>query len=133
MVYPTTTTTSTTTSTSTTTTTTTGIIIAYWEYLGACITQSAEFYQNGNLMANPSGSGTSSGSFVIVPGDVLEVYHTSGIKGAGCLTATAVVEIPYLTSLVGAFDSVSGTSVTAYVSWTVSGSDDIGLYAGFMP
>jgi hypothetical protein len=132
MVYPTTTTTTTSTSTSTTTTTTTGTITAYWEYFGACSTMSAEFYQNGNLMANPIGSGISTGSFTILPGDVLEVYHNTS-KGGSCLSGIAVVEVPYLSGTVVSSDFITGSFVTAFAGWTVSGSDDVGLYAGLNP
>ena len=133
MVYPTTTTTTTSTSTSTTTTTTTGTITAYWEYLGACATQFSEFYKNGNLVANPFGSGASTGSFTILPGDYLEVIHTAGIKGGGCLSAIAAIEVPYLSGLVVNSDFNTGAGASAYVAWTVSGSDDVGLYAGLTP
>ena len=132
MVYPTTTTTSTTTSTSTTTTTTTGTMTAYWEYFGACSTMSAEFYQNGNLMANPFGSGTSTGSFTILPGDLLQVYHNTS-KGGSCLAGIAVVEVPYLSGLVANSDYINGAFVSAVAGWTVSGSSDVGLYAGLNP
>ena len=131
MVYPTTTTT--TTSTSTTTTTTMAPITAYWEYLGACATQSAEFYQNGNLMASPFGFGTSTGSFTILPGDTLTVYHNTGNKGAGCISGIAVVEVPYLSGLVAASDFVTGAGLSAVAGLIVSGSSDVGLYAGLTP
>lgn len=131
MVYPTTTTT--TTSTSTTTTTTMAPITAYWEYLGACATQSAEFYQNGNLMASPFGSGPSTGSFTILPGDLLTVYHNTGTKGAGCISGIAVIEEPYLTSNIVSSDFVTGAGLSAVAGGTVSGSSDVGLYAGLTP
>jgi hypothetical protein len=108
-------------------------IIAEWNYVGACATQSAEFYKNGTLMANPIGSGASVGSFTIVPGDILDVYHNAGTKGASCISAIAVIEVPYLSSNVVNSDFNTGSGVTAYVSWTVSGSDDVGLYAGLTP
>lgn len=93
---------------------------------------SAEFYQNGNLMANPIGSGTSTGSFTILPGDVLEVYHNTS-KGGSCLSGIAVVEVPYLSGTVVSSDFITGSFVTAFAGWTVSGSNDVGLYAGLVP
>ena len=84
-------------------------------------------------MANPFGSGASTGSFTILPGDYLEVILTAGIKSAGCLSAIAAIEIPYLSGLVAAYDFNTGAGASAYVAWTVSGSSDIGLYAGLTP
>ena len=83
-------------------------------------------------MASPLGSGTSTGSFTILPGDLLEVYHYT-FKGAPCLSAVAAIEVPYLSGLVAAYDFNTGAFVTASVSLTVSGSSDVGLYAGLTP
>ena len=84
-------------------------------------------------MANPFGSGASTGSFTILPGDYLEVIHTAGIKGIVCMNATAVIEVPYLSGLVVNSDFNTGSGASAYVAWTVSGSNDVGLYAGLVP
>ena len=83
-------------------------------------------------MANPFGSGTSTGSFTILPGDLLQVYHNTS-KGGSCLAGIAVVEVPYLSGLVANSDYINGAFVSAVAGWTVSGSSDVGLYAGLNP
>lgn len=113
----------------TTTTTTASTITVNWQSDGVgCSTTTYEFRKNGVIQANGGGSGTASGTFTCVVGDVLVAQQTSGIKGASCSSAAGQIDRNFVTV---ASDFQSGFSVTATATWTVtSGTTSVQMYTG---
>ena len=113
----------------TTTTTTSGVITVSWFYNPTpCATRSYSFRKNGVTQASGGGSGSASGTFTCVVGDVLEAEEDSGIKGIGCSGANSNIDRNFVTV---ASASVPGFSAAAISTWTVTaGTTSVQMYAG---
>jgi hypothetical protein len=103
----------------TTTTTTASTKTVNWSYdNGGCTGRSGSIIKNSTSIF--TGTGPSSGSFTVVPGDVITVTDTTGIKATGfiCTNASALIG----STLGGgeyASNTATGQGVTATATYTI--------------
>lgn len=114
--------------TTTTTTTTAATKTVNWSYdNGGCTGRSGSVTKNATSIF--SGTGPSSGTFTVVPGDVITVTDTTGPKATGlvCTTAQALIG----STLGGgeyASQTVTGVGVTATATYTVNSGTAANIY-----
>lgn len=114
--------------TTTTTTTTAGTKTVNWSYdNGGCSARTGTVTKNSTSIF--SGLGPSSGTFTVVPGDVITVTDTTGPKATGpiCNVANALIG-----STPGggeyASNTVTGVGVTATATYTIVSGTAANIY-----
>ena len=97
----------------------TPISASYSYAVGSCGGDSFTIYVNSSIVVGPTSVATS-GNIMVTDNDVIEVYVTSGTKGAACAGSSAILNIFQNDEFYdGTSATAAGFSATSYISYTV--------------